>query len=289
MRYKELQQIYSEVHLTNSPISDPLYLCIPIDEGYATLLKSSLTSKEQRLLLLLGNTTYEENSALSHLWYQILFENKKSDYETPVRILQVEISIRKDFAKKEWLETIDNMFPGLADSFWISEQHLILIEKKDLENYSVSELFGIFQALDSDFDCYSRIFIGNFYDPNNDLSANFQTERAIFFQQKLYNKTKKEFTLSNSAIDYLLVDPMREIPLFKSLYEIWFSDKELIALLKCLWQAQGNISAAAKALFIHRNTIKYRIDKFQELTNLDLKKMDDLVFCHILIENFYDN
>lgn len=271
MKYIDLRKLYSEVHLVNAPISDPLYLCVPVDEGYAILLKNSLTSKEQQLLRLLGSTTNEENLAHSHLWYQVLFENKKSDYKEAVRIIQVEISSQKKFAKKAWFESINNMFPGLADSFWLSDQLLILIEKKFLENYSISELFGIFQALDSDFDLYSRLFIGNFYEPNNYLATNFQAERAIFLQQKLRNKAKKEFTLSNSAVDYLLADSIREMPLFKNLYEIWFSDKELVTLLKGLWQAQGNISAAAKALFIHRNTIKYRIDKFQDLTRTCLK------------------
>ncbi|WP_227869161.1 helix-turn-helix domain-containing protein [Tetragenococcus halophilus] len=49
---------------------------------------------------------------------------------------------------------------------------------------------------------------------------------------------------------------------------------------------QGNISSAAKELFMHRNTLQYKVDKFQEQTKTNLKKMDDLFLCYLLILTF---
>ena len=39
-----------------------------------------------------------------------------------------------------------------------------------------------------------------------------------------------------------------------------------------LWKNFGNISSAAKQLFMHRNTLQYRIEKFDEQTGFNLKK-----------------
>ncbi|NRE28611.1 Fis family transcriptional regulator, partial [Enterococcus faecalis] len=50
-----------------------------------------------------------------------------------------------------------------------------------------------------------------------------------------------------------------------------------------LWKNQGNISSTAKDLFMHRNTLHYRLEKFFEQTGLSLKKMDDLIFCYLLL------
>ena len=43
-----------------------------------------------------------------------------------------------------------------------------------------------------------------------------------------------------------------------------------------------NLSDTARQLFIHRNTLVYRLDKVQRLTGLDLRHFDDAVTFKIL-------
>ena len=38
-----------------------------------------------------------------------------------------------------------------------------------------------------------------------------------------------------------------------------------------------NVSETSRQLFIHRNTLVYRLDKIQKLTNLDLRVFDDAI------------
>ncbi|WP_052077226.1 helix-turn-helix domain-containing protein [Tetragenococcus muriaticus] len=63
----------------------------------------------------------------------------------------------------------------------------------------------------------------------------------------------------------------------QSLFSEWF-ESEFIQMIAALWKTQGNLSSAAKELFMHRNTLQYKVDKFQQQTKTNLKKMDDLVF-----------
>ncbi len=42
------------------------------------------------------------------------------------------------------------------------------------------------------------------------------------------------------------------------------NDKELIESIKVFFQCNLNVSLAAKQLYLHRNTLQYRIDKFIE-------------------------
>ena len=45
-----------------------------------------------------------------------------------------------------------------------------------------------------------------------------------------------------------------------------------------------NLSDTARQLYIHRNTLVYRLDKVQKLVGLDLRKFDDAVTFRMLLE-----
>nr|WP_223156077.1 helix-turn-helix domain-containing protein [Desemzia sp. C1] len=62
-------------------------------------------------------------------------------------------------------------------------------------------------------------------------------------------------------------------------------DAEFKELILAMWKSQGNISVAAKSLYIHRNTLQYRIDRFHQASGLSLRNMDDLLLCYLLTLN----
>ena len=45
-----------------------------------------------------------------------------------------------------------------------------------------------------------------------------------------------------------------------------------------------NLSDTARQLYIHRNTLVYRLDKVQRQTGLDLRSFDDAITFKILME-----
>jgi carbohydrate diacid regulator len=42
-----------------------------------------------------------------------------------------------------------------------------------------------------------------------------------------------------------------------------------------------SIAETSRALYVHRNTLIYRIDKFEKQTGLDIRKFDDAMICKI--------
>lgn len=58
-------------------------------------------------------------------------------------------------------------------------------------------------------------------------------------------------------------------------------DNEMRSTIKILFNNQLNIADTAKELYIHRNTLIYRLDKFQKLTGLDLRNFDDAIICKV--------
>jgi purine catabolism regulator len=46
----------------------------------------------------------------------------------------------------------------------------------------------------------------------------------------------------------------------------------------------GNVSQTAEALYIHRNTLSYRLDRIQELTGQDLENSDEKLALQLALK-----
>lgn len=58
-------------------------------------------------------------------------------------------------------------------------------------------------------------------------------------------------------------------------------DEEMRSTLQTFFQLDCNVSETAKRLYIHRNTLIYRIDKFKQETGLDVRSFQDAVLVKL--------
>lgn len=285
MDFQDLKMIYPSAKLQSTDqLTDNQLLAVPVTEGFGILHKSTLAPKELLLLQLLSTKKGLPQLAEKHLWYRILFQGEPYDKEGLVRVIQLRLRNTKGFLQADWLAEIKDSLPQLLDIFF-EEMDVYIIEKHGEQNYRSEELFGLFQALDTDFDLYSQVYVGSFLPTDGQLSRNFQLERHIFLKELDRPRNRKNHTLASALTGALLADQLRDNQLLRALYRQWFNE-DINTILESLWDHQGNVSSAAKELFLHRNTVLYRIEKFQDQTQLDLKKMDDLMLCHLLITTF---
>lgn len=56
-----------------------------------------------------------------------------------------------------------------------------------------------------------------------------------------------------------------------------FTDTEIMLTIQKFFENSLNISETSRQLFVHRNTLVYRLDKVQKLTGLDLRNFDDAI------------
>ena len=61
-------------------------------------------------------------------------------------------------------------------------------------------------------------------------------------------------------------------------------NEEMLQTIEMFFQKDLNLSDTARQLFIHRNTLVYRLDKVQRQTGLDLRHFDDAVTFQILYQ-----
>ncbi|MCM1437621.1 MAG: helix-turn-helix domain-containing protein [Roseburia sp.] len=91
-------------------------------------------------------------------------------------------------------------------------------------------------------------------------------------------------SLLNKLINYAVKSGAAGLPSGRELapYSEAFGDKDLVETCFCLFENDLNVSKTALMLYMHRNTLIYRIAKLKRLTGLDVVKFDDAVSFIIL-------
>ena len=60
-------------------------------------------------------------------------------------------------------------------------------------------------------------------------------------------------------------------------------DEETLVTIDKFFENSLNVSETSRQLFIHRNTLVYRLDKIQKNTNLDLRNFEDAIAFKIAL------
>ena len=76
--------------------------------------------------------------------------------------------------------------------------------------------------------------------------------------------------------------------LTKKLHQLIESQDQLVDIIAALWENTAVVTKATQQLYIHRNTLQYHIDKWEELTGLQLKDLTDLTLCyHVILTDLF--
>lgn len=182
MNLTKLISLYPDAQKKTFPSSDEKILSLAVDDSFLWIKKSVLYLQEIKILKALFPV-----SAIgkNHPWYHYLFENQPFQLESSFRIIQLRIEPRGDFLKREWQETIHELFQ-LEDFFFYTETDALLIEKKHISYFDAPDLKGIFFSLDADFDLTTQVFVGTFHLPTQDFFPIFRRKKDIFRGKKIF-------------------------------------------------------------------------------------------------------
>jgi len=120
-----------------------------------------------------------------------------------------------------------------------------------------------------------------------------EAKHALKIANKVYNKKNKEIYYSkNLGFDYFLpfFNSFSMSYYFEHLFDCniihMFEETRLGETINTLVNNDLNITKAAEELYVHRNTLLYRIKKIKECTGFDLKNAEDL-FTLLFVYHFY--
>lgn len=144
-------------------------------------------------------------------------------------------------------------------------------------------------------DCLLYCGIGNVSKQLLDIKTSFyEAQEALRLTQSKPNSKKvyhyNDFSISHflkKNIDYEELEAFFSSTL-GSLYD--YDQKhqsDLLETLECWVSNQLNIAETARQLYIHRNSLLYRIEKIKKILALDLKDSDDLLKIQLAIKIFH--
>ena len=136
----------------------------------------------------------------------------------------------------------------------------VIVEQKTIFNYGITDFYGILETLAIDFGVQSKLYIGEF----NDIAVVKNDLRQIFLEEQTIFKTSHKGqinTLASCALRFFGKKSTNESLVIKNLRQQINAQKNLREIIMALYQAQGNLSLAAKNIYVHRNTLQYQLEK----------------------------
>ncbi len=195
-------------------------------------------------------------------------------------------------------DVIQNLFPDKAKDFVISinETDIALVKETAMgvDSKTIEKLAAtIADTVSGEF--YTPVVIGIGTTVNNlkDLARSFKEAQAALEVGKVFDTEKTIVSYDNLGIARLIYQlPTTLCETFlKEVFKrgsIENLDQETFFTIQRFFENNLNVSETSRKLFVHRNTLVYRLEKIKKITGLDLREFDHaIVFKIALMVNKY--
>ena len=190
-------------------------------------------------------------------------------------------------------DVIQNLFPDKSKDFVfnITETDIVLVkeikntvESKDLEKLARS----IVDTLSSEFYTRVNVGIGTTVVGIKELARSFKDAQVALEVGKVFDTDKAIVSYDNLGIARLIYHLPTTLcetflnEVFKK-SSIDALDHETLFTIQRFFENSLNVSETSRKLFVHRNTLVYRLEKIKKLTGLDLREFDHAIIFKIAL------
>ena len=217
---------------------------------------------------------------------------KKLHIDTEVKrvIFIIETSHEKDSAA---LDNVRNLLGGKSRDFITAVDEKNIIVVKELEpNDGHAELEKIaenmYTLLKEDGEEDVLIAYGTVVNDIKEVSKSYKEAKLALDVGKIFFSERSVIAYSALGIGRLIYQ--LPIPLCKMFIREIFEgkspddfDEETLTTINKFFENNLNVSETSRQLYIHRNTLVYRLDKLQKSTGLDLRVFEDAITFKIAL------
>ena len=217
---------------------------------------------------------------------------KKLHIETDVRriVFIIETKNEKD---TNALETVRNIFSAKSKDFItaVDEKNIILVkEVKANESYDDMNKTAkvIVDMLNTEAMSTVHVAYGTIVNEIKEVSRSYKEAKMALDVGKIFYGNRNIIAYSNLGIGRLIYQ--LPIPLCKMFIKEIFDnkspdefDEETLVTINKFFENSLNVSETSRQLYIHRNTLVYRLDKLQKSTGLDLRVFEDAITFKIAL------
>lgn len=217
---------------------------------------------------------------------------KKLHIETDVRriVFIIETKHEKDNGA---LETVRTLFATKTKDFItaVDEKNIIIVKEVE-PNESYKELeqtaYVVLDTLNTEAMSKVHIAYGTIVNSIKEVSRSYKEAKMALDVGKIFYSDRNVVAYSNLGIGRLIYQ--LPIPLCKMFIKEIFGgkspddfDEETLSTINKFFENSLNVSETSRQLFIHRNTLVYRLDKIQKNTGLDLRIFEDAITFKIAL------
>ncbi|MBQ4645013.1 MAG: helix-turn-helix domain-containing protein [Clostridia bacterium] len=205
-------------------------------------------------------------------------------------VLLIRIAEKNDVSV---FDVIQDLFPDKSKDFVINinETDIALvkevknnIEPKDLEKLARS----VADSLGTEYYTHVLVGIGTAIDNIKDLARSYREAQVSLEVGKVFDTEKTIVSYDNLGIARLIYQLpttlcdmfLREIFKRGSIESL---DHETLFTIQKFFENNLNVSETSRKLFVHRNTLVYRLEKIKKLTGLDLREFDDAIVFKVAL------
>ena len=216
---------------------------------------------------------------------------QKLHIEQTERVVYViEIEGRKDATV---METVKNLFVTKTRDFVteIDEKSVILVKdcrdmKKEEELYSLASM--IIDNMHAEAMVKVRVGYGNRVHNLQDIAKSYQEAKMALEVGRIFYAEKEIISYSLLGIGRLIYQlPMSLCEMF--IKEVFADgipdvfDEETMVTIQKFFDNNLNISETARQLYVHRNTLVYRLERLEKIIGLDIRKFEDAMTFKIAL------
>ena len=241
----------------------------------------------------LDRNNFFQNLLLDNLLLVDIYNRAKKlhvEVAVPRAVFLVETALEKDGIVTELLK---GMFSSQSGDYItaVDESNVILIKALE-QGASHEELMGIADTIvamtNAEAMLNVRVSFGTVVPELKDVSKSYKEAKMALDVGKIFYAEKNVAAYSTLGIGRLIYQlPINLCRIF--IEEIFGDnvpddlDEETLNTINKFFENNLNVSETSRQLFVHRNTLVYRIEKLQKSTGLDLRNFDDALTFKIAL------
>ena len=191
------------------------------------------------------------------------------------------------------VEIVRSIFPAKTKDFVTAvDEHSIILVKELREKETMDEIEKIAKmisdTLSTELNVKVYISIGTVVSDLKDVSRSYKEAKMALEVGKIFENDKYIVNYEKLGIGRLIYQlPLSLCKMFikEVLHGLTMDDfdDETLATVNKFFENNLNVSETSRQLYIHRNTLVYRLDKLQKITGLDLRNFDDAIIFKITL------
>ncbi len=190
-------------------------------------------------------------------------------------------------------DVLQNLFPDKNKDFIINinETDIALVKeiKPNIDEKDIDKLASsIVDTLSGEFYTHCTVGIGTVVNSIKDLARSFKEAQVALEVGKVFDTEKPIVSYNHLGIARLIYQlPTTLCEMFlKEVFRkgsIDALDHETLFTIQRFFENSLNVSETSRKLFVHRNTLVYRLEKIKKITGLDLREFEDAIVFKVAL------